>query len=563
MRLEAALPGLGLRRWRPACLGLALALAACGNTARQPFQGGPVAAGGSGGFVTGVGTAGGTATDAPTQAVASDMRRLSRAEYRATVTDVLGTPAPTSLPPEDNYYGFDNNSAALSVRESELAQFYQAAQELAHTVFADATLRAHLGVCKDATIACIASLVDNAGLRLFRRPLHDDERAIYTKLYTTLTAQGSTPDAAMEQMLVALLSSAQFLYRMEFSSQPGGEPLDPYELATRLSYLLWSSAPDDELLGVAKSGQLSYDTQLEQQLTRLWADARSQRFVESFAGQWLGARRVAVHAADPSVYPSWTPQVADAAAREVYEVFDHLLRSDADFLDLYRGTLHEIDPLLGPFYAETAGPDGHFHVAGERSSYLGSVAFLTITSPDRRSSPTWRGHFVLDELLCEHLPPPPANVPQLDFDQQPSSFRAQIEQYQEFAACRPCHAVMDPIGLALEHYDGIGHYRDAYSSGEPIDSTERLAPSPGYPSGLGVEGLPGVMTRVITDPAATRCATEKLYTYAMGAFPTDVDQQNIDTLTADWQSGPLTIKELARQIVFSKTFRYKLAQVAP
>jgi len=181
----------------------------------------------------------------------------------------------------------------------------------------------------------------------------------------------------------------------------------------------------------------------------------------------------------------------------------------------------------------------------------------------QRSSPTWRGHFVLDELLCEHLPPPPPDVPMLDFDQQPSSFRAQIEQYQQFAACRPCHALMDPIGLALEDYDGIGRYRTSYDSGEPIDSTVRLAPSPGYPGGLEAPGLPGVMMRILTDPAATRCATEKLYSYAMGAFPSDADQQNIATLTADWQNGPLTIKELARQIVLSKTFRYKLAQVAP
>lgn len=564
MQLEAVLPGLGLRRWGRASSALLVGalLGACGNTGRNSnsFVPGDAQGGSTAGGVAG--TAGVVEMEVPTQVVPGEMHRLSRFEYESTLTDVLGTPAPTILLSDAEYDGFDNNAAAQRVSEQDFDLLYQAARTLAHDVLTDATLRARFVACSDETSACAASMIDAAGLRLFRRPVRDDERAIYLKLYATLGTQGLSHEAALEQVLVSLLSSAQFIYRMEFSSQAGAEPLDPYELASRLSYLLWSSAPDDQLLEAARLAKLSDDQELEEQLARLWGDARSARFVESFAGQWLGARRLAAHSVDPTVYPSWTPNVAAAAAREMYDVFDGLLRTDGDFLDLYRGSAHDVDPLLGPFYGVTPGADGRVEVAGERASLLGSVAYLTLTSNDRRSSPTHRGLYVLDKVLCEHLPPPPANVPILDFDQT-GTFRQQIEQYQQFASCRPCHSLMDPIGLALEQYDGIGRFRTAYANGEPIDPNDHLAPSPGYPAGLEARGIPGVMARVLSDPSATRCATEKLYTYAIGGMPTDVDRQNIDVLTAEWQSGPLTIKELARQIVLSKTFRYKLARVAP
>lgn len=543
----------------PALLGALLV--ACGNTSHQNT---PVflAHGGSSSGGTGGASAGVAGETAATEAVEGVMHRLTRFEYESTVTDILGTTAPALSLSEGNFTGFAT-AANLRTSDDDYAQFYEAARTEAHAVLMDSVLRARVVPCQEQTSDCVASMVQSAGLKLFRRPLQEEERAVYAKLFSQLIGQQLSYDAALEQVLVALLASAQFLYHMEFPDEQGPEPLSPYEQASRLSYLLWSSAPDDNLLEAARLSELSEDEQLEVQLTRMWNDARSARFVQSFAGQWLGARRLYDHAVQPSVYPSWSPALADAAARELYERFDTLLHSDGDFLDLYRPTAHDVDALLAPLYGVTPDPGAStVRVEGERASFLGSIAYLTVTSFDLRTSPTQRGKFILENVLCQPLPPPPPGVV-VDVQPPAASFRECIDRIRADAHCAPCHALMDPIGLSLEHFDGIGQYRVAYSSGEPIDSHLTLAPSPGHPAGLQVEGISGIVERVTTDPATKRCAAEKLYAFATGSTSTEVDRQNIDTLADDWERGPLTIKELVRQLVLSNTFRSKRAWKVP
>jgi hypothetical protein len=376
-----------------------------------------------------------------------------------------------------------------------------------------------------------------------------------------LRGQSLSHDAALEKVLVALMSSAQFLYRIEFSSAAGAEALNGYEQATRLSYLLWSSAPDDALLEAARLDQLSQDAQLEQQLTRLWDDARSARFVQSFAGQWLGARRIAVHPVASDVSPTWTPAVAAAAGDEVLQSFAQVLQQDAEFLDIFRGVSHEIDAGLAPLYGlPPAAAGSRVTVSGERAGYLGSVGFLTLTSFERRTSPSLRGRVVLDNLLCLHLPSGPVDEPLLDEGPPNTSLRAAYDSIRSTPACAACHQLFDPIGLALEHYDTIGRYRDAYASGEVIDSHVTLAPWDGHPDGLEVDGVAGVVERVVSDPQALGCAVEKLYTYATGDSPADGNTRNVEGLLGRWRQGRLSIKQLVRQLVLSKTFRYKLAR---
>ncbi len=509
------------------------------------------------------GPAGAAGTPAATETVEGAMHRLTRFEYESTVMDVLGTQAPTLALSEGNWGGFET-AANLRVSDGDYAKFYEAARTEAHAVLTDATLRARVVPCREQTSACVDSMVQSAGLRLFRRPLEQDERAVYTKLFSQLVGQQLTYDAALEQVLVALLASTQFLYHVEFPGEQGPEPLGPYEQASRLSYLLWSSAPDDNLLEAARLSELSEDQQLEAQLTRMWDDARSARFVQSFAGQWLGAQRVLEHSVSPQVYPTWNLQLASAAANELYERFDALLRNDADFLDLYRPTAHDVDAALAPLYGVTPEPGAStVRVEGERASFLGSIAYLTISSFDLRTSPTQRGKFILQNVLCQPLPPPPPGVAVEDPAPPNATFRECVDRIRANQHCAPCHDLMDPIGLSLEHFDGIGQYRVAYSNGEPIDSHLTLVPSPGYPAGLQVEGIGGIVERVTTDPASTRCAAEKLYAFATGSASTEVDRQNIDTLSGDWQRGPLTIKELVRTLVLSNTFRSKRAWKVP
>jgi hypothetical protein len=461
--------------------------------------------------------------------------------------------------------GFDNNGAVQLMRDSDYALFRQSARDVAAAVFADPERKAFVVPCRaqDTPEACAEQLLVQAGLRLFRRPLRDDEHAVYTQLFSKLRMQGLTQDAALEQLLGALLSSAQFLYRMEFASTEGPEPLDPYELASRLSYLLWSSAPDAPLLESARLGQLSEDAQLEMQLGRLWDDRRSARFVESFAGQWLRVRQVDSHTVDAATYPLWSASIAAAAMREAYDSFDALLHQDRELVDLYRGTPHDVDPILAPLYGVQPDAAGRVHVDGDRAGFLGSVAYLALTSQPNRSSPTRRGHLILDDLVCEPLPPPPAAVPSIEPEDTANlSLRQKYDRIRADLQCGQCHRLMDPIGLALEHYDGIGQYRASYAGGEAIDSNINLAPWPGYPDGMQVSGISGVVERVVRDPNHEVCAAQKIYDYAIGGMPTDADDKNVAALTARWRRERLTFKQLVRQLVLSKTFRFKLARKA-
>jgi hypothetical protein len=416
--------------------------------------GGAGGVGGEPGNLGAAGTAG--ATEQGLEAVPGDIHRLNRFEYAATVNDVVGVKPPELQVSEGEIYGFDNNARVLGMRDTDFDQFYSAAGTVVQAAMADAKVRPRLLPCLHDGADCVARVIDDVGLRLFRRPLSPEEHTVYAGLYTTLRGQSLSHDAALEKMLVALMSSAQFLYRMEFSSTADAEPLNGYEQAARLSYLLWSSAPDDVLLEAARLDQLSQDSQLEQQLTRLWDDARSARFVQSFAGQWLGARRVAVHTVANDVSPAWTPALAAAASDEVLQNFTQVLQQDSEFLDIFRGTSHEVDAGLAPLYGlPPAAAGSRVTISGERAGYLGSVGFLALTSFERRTSPSMRGRVVLDNLLCVHLPPAPSDEPLLEMGPPSTSLRATYDSFRSTPACAACHQLFDPHwprARALRHH---------------------------------------------------------------------------------------------------------------
>jgi len=501
-----------------------------------------------------------------TEPIQGDIHRLSRFEYQATVTDVLGTAPSTaaSVQLTDSVVnGFDNNAEVQPLGERDFEQLYAGAAQLAQSVFASPELRARVVVCADETPACAAQVLQATGLRLFRRPLRDDELGVYTRLYTTLRTLGHAHDSALQQLLVALLSSAQFIYRMEFTLGDVAEPLDGYEQASRLSYLLWSSAPDDALLEAARADALSADGELTSQLERMWNDPKSARFVDSFGGQWLGLPRLAGRLADPMIYPAWNPQVEAAAMREVTDYFDAFVRQDLDVSSLYSGVDHDVDGALAPFYGLTLDPQsGRAHLTGERASYLGSVAFLTLTSTPSRSSPMQRGHFILDQLLCVRLPPPPASVPPVEPETPNLPLRQIYDGIRANPDCAICHKQMDPPGLALEHFDGIGMYRQTYAMGEPIDTLVELEPWAGHPTGKIINGLSGVIERLTSDPEAERCLAENVYTYALSGTQDALDLSNIAAINESWQQGPHNIKELVSRVVLSKTFRFKQRRVS-
>jgi hypothetical protein len=554
-----------MRVWVTGFHGFGFALLAlclgCGSTSRNagPQPMGWSGAGGSGA----VAGAGGSSGGVELEAVPGIIHRLNGAEYRATVADTLGASAPAQLPPDGEMYGFDNIGDVQRLNDADYALYLDSAQQLAKEVFATAALKARVLTCQGQDDAkCVQSVIANMGLRLFRRPVLAAESAAYEKVYAAERQRGELHEGALRQVLVALLASAQFLYRMEFPGDvPGTVPIGAYELASRLSYMLWSSAPDDELLTAAQNDALSLDDELSAQVSRMWDDPKSQRFVTNFAGQWLAGRRVPQHAVAADVYPAWTPQIATAAGQEVLQYFDDFLRQDLDFSGFYTSRAHHLNGSLGKLYGvDVTGPETELlpvtFAEGERQGYVGLVGYLTVTSMDRRTSPMLRGKFILQKLLCLELPPPPQNIPP-EIGDPGETLREYYARVGSDPVCGGCHGLMDPFGLALEHYDGIGRYRTIYDDGEPIEQLVTMRPSRTFPEGFQMAGIEGVAAALARDPRSKSCLVQNAYTYGMGHTLSDVDLDNVTRFAQQWESEPLMIKDMVARLALSKPFRFR------
>jgi hypothetical protein len=499
-----------------------------------------------------------------------EMHRLNTAEYNATVQDVLGT----SLAPATSSWrggelgGFDNMASVLGVDADQYGRYFEAAEALTNDVFGNAALAGKFLTCTTTDDnACISSILSNAGLKIFRRPLTPAEITTYTKVYTAARGQGDDHTASARLMVQALLSSAEFLYRIEIDPDPtsaGKHPVTPYELASRLSYFLWSSAPDDQLYSAAANGTLANDDVLTQAVDYMLGSAKSNRLVSNFAGQWLGARRVLDHPTAPDVYPNWNPQIAAAAAEEMYLYFNEFLRSGRTWLDFMKADINFVNAPLAQYYGLPAPASGTVRMentADNRAGFAGLVGFLAMSSPDRRTAPTLRGKWLLLNLMCTTPPDPPPNVPQLEDkgDTSMLNIRAVLEAHRANPACAACHNLFDPFGLALEQYDGIGKFRTTYPDGSTIDPATSLVDSEAYPGGLAFSGLAGAADAVSQNPGFATCISQKLLTYSLGRLLTETDHPYLDVVNEEWLKPGSTpsVASLIKGLVKTETFRFR------
>ena len=442
-----------------------------------------------------------------------DMHRLNSTEYNATVQDVLGT----RLQPATGSWrggelaGFDNIASVLGIDEAQYNRYFNAANDLATEVLASESLRRRFVSCALSDPACAGSSIEAAGARLFRRPLDREELDTYQRVYDSARALGDDENTAFALALQALLSSAEFLYRIEVDANPESiesHTLGPFELASRLSYFLWSSAPDDALFQAAADGSLIEPDTLAAVVDRMLDDPRSERLIANFAGQWLGARDVLSHAVAPD-YPAWTPQMAYAASEEILLYFSDFVHSGRSWFEFPRADINFVDGVLGYTYGipTTSVDPGVFerveYHGDRRAGFFGLAGFLAVSSFDRRTSPSRRGRWIAGSLLCADPPPPPPNVPKLEVDDpdagvDPSKLnvRQALEAHRANPGCASCHALFDAYGLALEQFDAIGDYRSSYPDGTPIDVSVAIPPSEGHPEGLTFEGLDGLSQAV-------------------------------------------------------------------
>lgn len=474
-------------------------------------------------------------------------RRLTRTEYNYTIRDLLNdTSRPADLlDPDGEYEGFDNNASVLRANQPTVDKYIAAATRVVDNAFrAGSSGRNRIlqwGGCGETlTEECARESIAVFARKAWRRPIDAEELDRLRAALNVAREQGDSLEAGLRLAFRTALVSPNFIFRMETDPEgaTGRRPLNPHELASRLSYFLWSSAPDDELSALADDGSLRRPDVYSAQVTRMLADERAEALVDNFAAQWLDTRKLNSSAPDPAVFPSFDEPLRRAMADEQLHFFRDFLNGDQPIPDMVATDFTYANDRLARHYglAPIEGPNMvRVALAPEipRGGILTQAALLTTLSMPTRTEIPRRGLWVLSRLLCEPVPPPPPDVPPVDVENLPpnSTPRDVLKRHAEKGgSCAGCHIAMDPIGFAMEHYNGIGAWRDAYTN-NAIDATGEL---PGGITFDGVTGPNGLAQTLKKDPRFIQCFARTMLGYALGRLPDSADDQvMVTTLTAD------------------------------
>ena len=392
----------------------------------------------------------------------------------------------------------------------------------------DTPSRRQIFVCRPSGLKeeepCANEILLRLARRAYRRPASEDEVEVLLEFYQAGRSSGDF-DAGIEMALRRVLVSPSFLFRTEDdpSNVPAGTAyhISDFELASRLSFFLWSSIPDEELLGVAERGQLRQPEVLEAQVRRMLADRRSQALVSNFGGQWLYLRNMQLVSPDPYAFSDFDRNLCQAMEREMELFFESQIREDHGVPDLVTADYTFVNQRLAEHYGIPNIYGNHFRrvtLSGEndmRRGLLGKGSLLTVTSYAHRTSPVVRGKWLLENVLGTPPPPPPPDVPALDENTDtgvaPRSMRERLEAHRANPVCASCHKIMDPLGFALENFDGIGRWRTTSAAGTPIDAAGRLV------DGTEIDGPASLRRALLNRPEDfVTTVTEKLITYALG-----------------------------------------------
>ena len=407
--------------------------------------------------------------------------------------------------------------------------------------------------------ACAREILSTLARRAYRRPVADGDVQTLMTFYQTGRADGSF-DAGIQHALERLLVSPAFVFRIEHDLAPGAAAtavhrISDLELASRLSFFLWSSIPDDVLLDAAERGTLEDPAVLEQQVLRMLADPRSNALVDNFVGQWLVVRNVRDVVPDSGLFPEFDENLREAFQRETELFMESMLREDRSLVDLLDADYTFVNERLARHYGIPNVYGNQFRRVtlrtAERGGLLGHGSILTVTSYPNRTSPVLRGKWLLENFLGTPPPAPPPNIPALSEDnatRAPTSVRERLEEHRRNPACAVCHDRMDPLGFALEHYDAIGAWRTT-DARNPIDASARL------PDGTALQGPTGLRTFLLSKRGQfVQTVTEKLLTYALGReleyYDAPVVRQITRAAAADDHRWASVILEIVKSMPF-------------
>lgn len=550
--------------------------AATNGTTGTSDTGGPVGTTGStAGATTGSGggsstagtgtTTGGAPVDLPDEPTPALVRRLTHIEYDNTVADLLGdTTAPASDFTSDiAQNGFTNTAAALTVSPTLVEQYMIAAEELSRAATTD--LVGLLGCDADVSgeQACVEPFVRDFGKRAWRRPLDDAEQA---RLLGVFSAARSEFDlsTSIQLVLQVILQSPQFIYLLEPASPgaaPGSvEPLDSWQLATRLSYFLLGSLPDTALFAAAEAGTLSTPEQIATEARRLLSLDRARERIGLFFTEWLYLRNVDRMQKDPAYFPDYDLSIGPLL-REQLELFAQsvILDEAGTAVDLLTAPHTFISPELAPIYGLAAPTTpGFMRVEldpSQRGGFLTHAGLLASLAKADQTDPVHRGKFVRERLLCETVDPPPpdANITPPVITPG-STTRERFAQHQSVAVCAQCHKLMDPIGLGFEHFDALGQWRDL-DAGLPVDATGEIL---GSDVAGPFDGAIELGQKLAQSRQVMNCMAETWFRFALGRSVSDGDAGGIQALGERFANSGFNMQELLIQVTQARGFGFRL-----
>ncbi len=393
----------------------------------------------------------------------------------------------------------------------------------------------------------------------FRRYARPEEVERLMKFYRASQQEGESFEQSLQYALQAVLVSPNFLFRIE-ADPTGNQPkrIEEFELATRLSYFLWSSMPDDELFKLAATNQLRHGDNLRLQVARMLKDRRSLALVDNFAGQWLQIRNLNTVTPAKTTFPNFDDQIKADMRTETEMFFEHVMRDNCSVLDFIDGNYTFVNDRLAKHYGMPGVSGKEFRKVSftdnHRSGILTQGSILTITSNPTRTSPVKRGKWILDNILGAPPPPPPPNVPDLNEGQageKVGSLRTRLELHRANAICASCHAKMDPLGFGFENFDAIGQWRTKDGKYD-VDSSGVL------PSGQKFKG-PAELRAILKEnrDGFCRCLAQKMSTYALGRGLTRSDRGYIDEIASSLQTNEYRFSSLVMAIVRSEPFQMR------
>jgi hypothetical protein len=537
------------QRWMaPIAVSLAISLAACGNDTPEPKGDGL-----------------GPRPQMPEVAAQTGAQRLTIAQYRNAIHDLFGESVivPTALEPDAPLNGFASIGASVStISPSGVERYEQAAFAIAKQITADAALFASVVPCTPKgtnDLDCANKTVTALGRRIYRRPLQAAEVYKLSGVLTDAAGALGGFDKGLEFAIAAMLQSPHFLYRPQIGEpdpkNPGHRRYTSLEMASRLSFFLWNSIPDEELLAAAEAGGLSDDAGLDVQVLRMIESDRARQGLRSFITEYLRLDELDALSKDPTLFTYFSPEIGRAAREETLLGFEHLVfELDDDYRDIFLTRRTFVNPKLASMYAIPAPTDEGFGEVelpsdSPRIGLLGHISILTLNAHPTSTSSTLRGRFVRQDLLCDDIPPPPVDVNTglPDADPNARTLRERMKKHLTDPTCNSCHLLMDPIGLGLENFDGIGRYRKK-DNDVVIDASGDI-------DGVSFADARGLAKVVHDNGKLAPCFVRKMYEYATAFEHTKDEQAVVNALTYDFRASGHRVKSLMMSIATSPAFR--------